>query len=169
MEFNRTQNIKTESQLNSLIAEQKAFYLNDAGGKPAPFSNEYNHLLYRNDNGGISVKQHTWNPKTAEDIAKEEAEAERLLKVQEDADALIVAYKADTERWRTEVVKPWSMSKFTEWIDDTHIKPFKYNLTVAQKLERETKHAEILTYHNQTTYKTEAQLDSAKPSAPSWV
>lgn len=168
MNFNKTKNIQTATQLRELIERQKEFFIS-GDGRPAPFSHEYSHLLYRNDSDSISVRRFTWVNKTVEEIRKEELAAEAELKKQQDADALIASHKADIELWRDDVLKPWSISKFKEWVDDTYMKPLKHNLTTAQVLERKDIHAKILAYYNQAEYKTDLQLDLIKPDPPSWI
>ena len=160
MDFNKTKNIQTSDQLKDLIALQKIFYLSETGGKPAPFSEEYNHLFYRNNSGGISIKNHTWVDRTVEEIAKSNAE------VQSAAD-LITSYQADVEKWRNDKVKPWSQQKLYEWIDVTFQRPLEYNLTADQEQERIDKRLELLEYHNQATYLEDSAL--VKPEPPSWI
>ena len=169
MEFYKTANIKTDSQLKDLISLQKTFFESMTGGRPAPYSNEYNHLFLRDENNNVTIKTYTWVDKTEDEMITEKELQEKKTSNEAHALAVIKEYKSNTEKWRTEKVKPLSAVMFSEWIDDTYLKPLKYNLTASQLTERDTKHSEILTYHNQTSYKDDYQLESSKPSSPSWI
>jgi hypothetical protein len=152
MDFHKTENIKTESQLENLILHHIEF-IETGEGKPARFYNEFKHLI-----DGNIVSDFTWIDKTEREIEAEETKAQAEID-------LIESYKADVEKWRNEVIKPWSMGKLHEWIDMTYIQPLKYALTPTQETEREEKRIEILEYHNQTIY----VADPVKPEPPSYI
>lgn len=155
-EFNKTENIKTHDQLKNLLNNYKDFVAN--GGKPPNFIGEFIHLVPHDEKGKITTKHYTWVDKTVEEIEYEK-------KVKQDAIDLIESYKANTEKWRTEVIKPWSIGKLIEWIDQTYVRPLQFPLTHEECLEREAKRKELLTYHNQTVY----TIDLVKPEPPSYI
>ncbi len=156
MDFLKTDNILTKEQLEQHIQRQKDF-IETGQGKPAQHHHEFMHLL-TGDHSEITVLDYTWVNKTKREIEAEESKA------QAEAD-LLAEYQSNPEKWREDVIKPWSMQKLAEWIDQTYIKPLQYDLSPEQCLEREAKRLELLEYHNQIIY-TE---NPVQPSPPSYL
>lgn len=151
--FHKTENIKTHEQLKGLIAHQINF-LSTGDGKPDPLRSEFRFLI----NDDLSVKKYTWIDKT-----KKEIESEKNKKKYESD--LLIEYQSNLEKWRTEVIKPWSMQKLHEWIDITYARPLEYDLSEEEEQERIDKRLEILEYHNQNIY----IANPAKPEPPSYI
>lgn len=153
MKFHKTQNIQTKEQLNNLI-DQYINFLSTGEGKPAPFLSEFRPLI----NSDLTPKKYTWIDESVEEI--------KATKLEEKAEIdLIIEYKANPEKWRNEVIKPWSMQKLYEWIDVTYQKPLEYDLSEGQKQERIDKRLELIVYHNQDIYTD----NPIKPEPPSYI
>lgn len=86
MEFNKTANIQTETQLRELIDLQKKFYLSKTGGRPAPFSEEYNHLFNMDEKGNVFVDEFTWIDKTISEFKESKNKDLNKLKLQKEQD-----------------------------------------------------------------------------------
>jgi len=150
----------TQSILESAIEKAESDHITWATvlGTPAP---SIHPIIRRIRNG------EAW---TFIDKTKEEVEIDENAQEQADAEAaLIVEYQTDTEKWRTEKVKPWSVEKLKEWIDITFLRPLQYELDSTQAQERVSKRNELLVYHNMTSYMTDDELEAVKPDPPSYL
>lgn len=157
MEFNKTENIKTHDQLKGLINHYKTF-IETGEGQPPKFLEEFVYLVSGDFETGITVGNYTWVDQTKKEIEGNE-------KHDQDKLDLLAEYQSNPEKWRSEVIKIWSIPKLYEWIDLTYIQPLKYDLSPEQMVEREAKRIEILEYHNQTIYTD----DPVKPKPPSYI
>ena len=158
--YRKTYTITTEVQAQALLDAQDDFYNNPVIGQAAPRLN--GHLL-KIWNGGEPLEWQ-WDNESRQEydkrIAKETAEEAEQKKLESDNDHFL---DIKIRRWRDE--------RLVIWIDDTFIRPLKYNLTVPQVAERIQLYRELLDWPDLTdfsTYKTDTEIDDLKPAAPSW-
>jgi len=154
MDFNKTENIKTHDQLKNLIKQYKHF-IETSEGVPPSFLDEFMYLMPYDGEKTI-YEEYNWIGRTKKEIEDEEKRVK-------DAADLLVEYKSNPEKWRTEVIKPWSSQKLQEWIDLTYVRPLEFPLSETEQQEREDKRIELLEYHNQIIY-TDNPSKSEKPS-----
>lgn len=163
-EFNKTENIKTKAQLESLIDGYISFVSNPKSGNSSPkFLNEFIFLV-PSINGKIVKQGYQWVDKTLKEIDTEEketqAETDKLARYQT---------PEGLEDWRSAKVKPLSQEMFYKWIDETVRLPDFYNLSEQQIAERKVLHQEIYVFHNISKYKTDEELKSLRPEKPTWA
>jgi len=159
--YRKNYQVTTKSQAQALLDVQDDFYNNPDINKPAPLLD--GHLL-KIWNGGMHLPWQ-WSSESQQEYdqrtAKEAKEADAQDKLESDNDHFI---EVKIRRWRN--------GKLAEWIDDTYVKPLKYNLTAGQITERDDLHQELLDWPGLTdfsTYKTDAEIDDMKPNTPSWI
>lgn len=153
--------VQTEAQAEALLTAQDDFITNyQAGSIPIPLDS---HLRKIWNNGTHLTWQ--WSNESQQEydqrITQETAEDDKLALLQSDNDHFL-----DIK------IRPWRNGKLREWIDDTYIKPLKYNLTAGQITERTDLHQELLAWPALTdfsSYKTDTEIDVCKISAPSWA
>jgi len=159
--YRKSDTVITEAQAQALLDAQDDFYNNPVIGQADPRLD--GHLL-KIWNGGEHLTWQ-WDNETQQEydqrIVKEESEAEELALLQSDNDHFIEVK-----------IRPWRNQRLVEWIDDTYIKPEKYNLTGAQITERTDLRQELIDWRDLddlTTYKTDSEIDDLKPDPPSWL
>jgi len=153
--------VTTETQAQALLDAQDDFYANPNTEMPAPLLGS--HLL-KIWNGGVHLEWE-WSDESQQEYdqrtAKEAVDAAELALLQSNNDHFI---EVKIRRWRN--------GKLTEWIDETYIKPEKYNLTAGQITERSAIRQELVDWRDLadfTTYKTDDEIDALKPNSPSWI
>jgi len=152
--------ITTEAQAQALLTAQDDFYKNPVIGRPAPRLDS--HLLKIWNSGEHLEWQ--WDDESRQEhdkrIKKETEEKNEQKKL-----------KSDNDHFLNKKIRPWRNERMVLWIDDTFIRPLKYNLTVPQVAERIQLYRELLDWPDLTdfsTYKTDTEIDDLKPAAPSW-
>jgi len=159
--YRKNYRVTTETQAQALLTAQDAFYDNPDTEKSAPPLDS--HLL-KIWNGGTHLtwqwddeSQQEYNQRTDKETA-DAAEQDKL--------------KSNNDYFLDVKIRPWRDQQLVNWIDDTFMKPLKYNLNPPQETERSQLRQELLDWPGLTdftTYKTDTGIDDLKPSAPSWI
>jgi len=159
--YRKNYQVTTETQAQNLLDAQNDFYDNPVIGQAAPQLDSH---LFKIWNGGTHLTWQ-WDNESLEEYdqrkAKETAEAAEQDKLESDNDHFIEVK-----------IRKWRDGRLVEWIDETFIKPLKYNLTSPQETERSKLRQKLLDWPGLTdftTYKTDDEIDALKPSAPSWI
>jgi len=159
--YRKNYQVTTENQGQALLDAKDDFTDNPVVGQPAPLLDSN---LLKIWNGGTHLPWQ-WDDESQQEYdqrtAKEAADADELALLQSDNDHFIEVK-----------IRQWRNGKLSEWIDDTFLKPLKYNLTAGQITERTAIRQELIDWldlDDFTTYKTDAEIDALKPSAPSWI
>lgn len=159
--YRKNRYFATEAQVQAALTAYGDFYQSPPLGAAPPRLDAH---LIKIWNGG-NVLDWEWNDETQQEydrrIAVEAAEAAELALLQ-----------SDNEYFKNKKIRPWRNSKLVEWIDITYIRPLLYALTSEQETERINKRQELLNWPGVTdfeSYKTDAEIDALKPSAPSWI
>jgi len=159
--YRKNRFIETKEQAESLLAEMDIFVKEPVIGKAQPMLDA--HLLKIWNNGEHLGWE--WSDESQQEydrrITKEQREAEQLAFWQD---------HANIEAWKNAKVRPWRNSKLYQWIDETFMKPLLYVLSSGQEAERIAKRQELLDWPGTIgEYKTDAELEALRPSAPSWI
>jgi len=157
--FRKCDLVRTEEEAVELLAAQDAFINNPQPGDiPPRLTPELWSIWNSGDVLGWGWEEESL-PDKVRRKAKEQAEADELEKLQ-----------TDSNYFKATKIRPWRDSKLVEWVDDTFLKPLKYNLTGDQITERAALHVELCDWPDLfDEYKTDEEIDALKPSAPSWI
>ena len=162
--YRKNNHVTTQAEAETLLAEMDDFKNNPAPGMIPPILDIQ---LMKIWNDGEHLEW-TWSAES------EQEEAQRLAKEQAEAD-LLAFYQnpINLEAWKDAKVRPWRNAMLYEWIDKPRIQELHYNFenwTQETLDEREAKRQELLDWPGTfAIYKTDAEIDAAKPTAPSWA
>lgn len=151
----------TETQAQALLDAKDDFTDNPVVGLPAPALD--GHLL-KLWNGGDHLEWE-WSDESQQEYDQRTAK-EAAVTAEQDK------LESDNDHFIEVKIRSWRNGKLKQWIDDTYLKPLKYNLTGAQITERVDLRQELLDWTALTdfsTYKTDTEIDALKPSNPTWI
>jgi hypothetical protein len=160
--YRKNSEVSTEAQANQLLDAMDDFVNNPSPEKAQPCL-DYQLMIIWNNGERLEWE---WNNETLQEYV--------LRKSRETAkDAELDKLKKDNSHFLAVKIRPWRDKKLQEWVDITYMQGQKYaGMTPEQITERENIYQELLDWpalENFETYKTDAEIDALKPSAPSYL
>lgn len=160
--YRKNHYVTTEAQAIALLDAMDDFINNPEIGKPQPRLDAVLWKIFNNNEGRLDWE---WEEETQQEYDK------RLKQEKAEADELALL-QSDNKRFKQMKIRSWRNVKLQEWIDITFLQPLKYALTPTEETERSDLRQELLDWPALTdfdNYKTDAEIDALKPSAPSWI